>query len=122
MAERYRELGFDTLLALVSGATLAAYMLGIVLDPIPAVAVGSILVVGGVLALVPSHARATATVIGLVTVGLAGAVIPRAVSSIIAPPAANELAIALAGSGLVLLLTFALLRLTVFDEQHQTPA
>jgi hypothetical protein len=122
MAEIYRELGFDTLLAITSGLVLAAYMLGVILNPLPAAAVGFILVVVGVMTLVPRRARATAVVLGSVAVGLSGVVIPRAVTSLIAPPAANELMITLIGSGLVLLLTFALLRLTAFHPQDGNTA
>lgn len=115
MTETYAELGFDALLAVATGIALAAYMLGVVLDPIPAAAVGLVLVVGGVIALVPPETRAPAAAIGLTAVGVAGIVVPRAVTSIVAVPTGNELTITLVGSGLVLLLTFALVRMTAFD-------
>ena len=113
----YQELGFDVLIATASGIALAAYMLGVLLDPLPAAVVGFILVMVGVLTLVPRQSRATATVIGCVAVGLAGIVIPRAVDSFLVIPTSNELLVSLAGSGLVLLLTFALLRVAAFDDQ-----
>ncbi|WP_232700851.1 hypothetical protein [Halobacterium wangiae] len=122
MVDAYRELGFDVLLATASGFALTAYMLGVLLDPLPAAAVSFILVIGGVMTLVPPQARATAVAIGCVAVGLAGVVIPRTVNSFLPVPVGNELLITLTGSGLVLLLTFALLRLTVFDNTDRTPA
>lgn len=119
MVEPYRELGFDILLALASGIALAAYMLGVLLDPLPAAIVGFFLVMVGVITLVPHQARATAAAIGFVAVGLAGIVIPRAINAFLEFPAANELMVTLIGSSLVLLLTFALLRLTAFHNQNR---
>lgn len=116
MVDVYRELGFDMLLALASGVALAAYMLGVLLDPWPAAAVGFILMMGGVVTQVPRQGRATATAIGCVAVGLAGIVMPRAVDSFLVLPVTNELMVTLIGSGLILLLTFALLRITAFDN------
>ena len=121
IVKMYRELGFDTLLAIASGLALAAYMLGVILDPIPAAVVSFILVVVGVMTLVPRQARATAAALGVVAVGLAGIVIPRAVTSVITLPTRNELTVTLVGSGLVLLFTFALLRLTAFHDQSGNP-
>lgn len=122
MVDAYRELGFDVLLVMASGIALAAYMLGVLLDPLPAAAVGLVLVTGGVMTLVPRQARATAAVIGYVAVGLAGIVVPRAVSSFLMFPVTNELTVTLVGSGLVLLLTFALLRLTAFGSTERISA
>ena len=122
MGDAYRELGFDMLLATASGIALAAYMLGVLLDPWPAAAVGFILVMAGVMTLVPPQARATATAIGCVAVGLAGIVMPRAVDSFLVLPVTNELMATLIGSGLILLLTFALLRLTAFDNTDRITA
>ncbi|WP_276253206.1 hypothetical protein [Halomontanus rarus] len=121
MVEIYRELGFDALLAIASGLALAAYMLGVLLDPLPAVVVGFIFVGVGVMTLVPCQARAPAAALGSVAVGLAGIAIPRAVTSFIETPASNELMLALIGGGLVLLLTFTLLRLTAFQTQNGNP-
>jgi hypothetical protein len=121
IVKMYRELGFDTLLAIASGMALAAYMLGVILDPIPAAVVSFILVVVGVMTLVPRQARATAAALGFVAVGLAGTVIPRAVTSVITLPTRNELTVTLVGSGLVLLFTFTLLRLTAFHDQSGNP-
>lgn len=122
MAETYQELGFDALVTIGSGIVLATYMLGIILDPLPASAVGFGLVSFGVVALVPRRARTTATSIGFLAVGLAGVLIPRAVTSFIALPPGNELEVTLVGSGLVLLLTFPLLRMTVFHNRGGKPA
>lgn len=120
MGDVIRELGFDMLLALASGIALAAYMLGVLLDPAPAAVVAFILVIAGVMILVPPESRATAAAIGGIAVGLAGIVVPRAVDSFLVIPLTNELMVSLIGSGLVLLLTFALLRLTAFDRTKRT--
>lgn len=122
MVDVYRELGFDILLVAASGIALAAYMLGVLLDPLPAAVIGFILVMGGVMTLVPRQARATATAISCVAVGLAGIVIPRAVTSFLTFPTGNELKVTLFGSGLVLLLTIALLRLTAFHNRNRIAA
>lgn len=122
MVDAIRELGFDILLATASGIALASYMLGVLLDPLPAAVVGFILVLGGVVTLVPPQDRATATAIGCVAVGLAGIVMPRAVGSFLVLPVTNELMVTLIGSGLVLLLTFALLRMTAFDNTGRITA
>lgn len=121
MEETYREFGFDTLLVIASGIALVAYMLGVILDPMSAAVVGLILVFVGVITLVPEQARATAAAIGFVAVGLAGIVVPRAVNSVITLPADNELMITIVGSSLVLLLAFALLRLTAFQYRDDEP-
>lgn len=120
MVNRYRELGFDALLAAASGVVLAAYMLGALLDPLPAAIVGFVAVGVGAVSLVPRRERATAAAIGVVAVGLAGVVVPRAVTSVVSP-AANELAVTLVGSGLVLLLAVSLLRLTAFRGGEGPP-
>jgi hypothetical protein len=119
MNRTLRELGFDTLLVVTSGIALAAYMLGVLLNPMPAAVVGLVLVVVGVATLAPRRARATAGALGVVAFGLAGVVVPRAVDSL---GIGDELAITLAGSGLVLLLAFALLRLTAFRGGSGSPA
>lgn len=122
MVEIYRELGFDVLLATASGIALSAYMLGVLLGPLPAAAASFVLVIGGVMVLVPPRARATAAAIGCVAVGLAGIVVPRAVDSFLVIPVSDELTVTLIGSGSILLLTFALLRLTAFDTADRISA
>lgn len=119
MNQTLRELGFDTLLVVTSGIALAAYMLGVLLNPMSAAAVGFVLVVAGVATLAPRRARVTAGALGIVAFGLAGVVVPRAVDSL---GIGDELAITLAGSGLVLLFAFALLRLTAFRDGSGRPA
>ena len=119
MNQTLRELGFDTLLVVTSGIALAAYMLGVLLNPMSAAAVGFVLVVAGVVTLAPRRARVTAGALGIVAFGLAGVVVPRAVDSL---GIGDELAITLAGSGLVLLFAFALLRLTAFRDGSGRPA
>jgi hypothetical protein len=122
MDRTYAELGFDALLALASGTALAAYMLGVVLDPASAAAVAFALVAAGVLGLVPRDGRAAAAAIGLTAVGVAGIALPRAVTSLRGVPGENVLAVTLTGSGLVLLLAFALVRATAFRRRGRRAA
>ena len=119
MNQTLRELGFDTLLVVTSGIALAAYVLGVLLNPMSAAAVGLVLVVAGAATLAPRRARVTAGALGVVAFGLAGVIVPRAVGSL---GIGDELAITLAGSGLVLLLAFALLRLAAFHGGSGRPA
>lgn len=122
MEAEYAEFGFDAVLAIASGTALGAYMLGVVLDPAPAAAVGFGLVGAGVLALIPRGSRATAAAIGLTAVGVAGIAVPRAITSLETVPTGNELMVTLVGSGLVLLLAFALVRTAAFRERRRGAA
>lgn len=120
----YAELGFDALLAIGAGIGIFSYMLGIVLEPALSAGVGFALVLVGVVAFVPRDERATASALGLTAVGLAGIVIPRAVTTIADPVLVigNELVVTLAASGLVLLLSFALVRSTTFRRRPDRTA
>lgn len=119
MDRQYTELGFDVLIAIAAGIGIVTYMLGILLDPLPALGGSIALVLGGVVTLVPRDERATAGVIGLTAVGLAGIVIPRAVTSLGDGPVpiGDELSITLAFSGFTLLITYGLLRMTAFRRR-----
>lgn len=116
MEARYNELGIDVVLSLATAIPLTAYMLGIMLDPLPAAVVGFGLASVGILVFSPREERVTAAVLGLSAVGIAGIVVLRAVTSLL-NITGNELLITLVGSGLVLLLAFALVRKTVFPAQ-----
>ena len=97
----------------------STYTPGILLNSMPAAVVGIVLVVVCAATLAPRRARVTAGALGVVAFGLAGVVVPRAVGSL---GIGDELAITLAGSGLVLLFAFALLRLTAFHDGSGRPA
>lgn len=64
MYKRYTERAFDTLVALATGVAVTAYMLGVLLDPIPAVLIGLALVVLGTIALIPRERRLMTGIIG----------------------------------------------------------
>lgn len=106
------ELVFDLLLVAAAGLAFAAYMFGVVLDPLPAVVAGLALLGVGLLA-VPREGRAVAAAVGGLAVALAGAVVPRVV---VRSRVADELGVALLAGGLVLLLAVALLHATTFDR------
>lgn len=121
MKRSYAEPAFDGVLVLASLLALAAYMLGVLLDPWPAIGASLALVAVSAWGLVPAPDRVLAAISGSIAVLLAGVAIPRYVASV--PGVGDELALVLALSGIVLLLAFAVLRATVFRERsHASPA
>lgn len=120
MTESYHEPVFAVLLLLASGLALTAQMLGVLLDPTPAIAVSGVLVGLGVAFLIPAGKRAIGAIIGLLSVGLAGVVIPRLIAEF--TNIGDEMTVALLLSGFVLLLTLAVLRLAVFERHSPQPS
>lgn len=120
MTEGYYEPIFAVLLLLASGLALTAHTLGVLLDPTPAIAVSGVLVGLGAAFLVPEGKRAIGAIIGLLSVGLAGVVIPRLIGEF--TNIGDEMTVTLLLSGLVLLLTFAVLRLVVFEPRSPQPS
>lgn len=114
MYERYTELAFDALVALATGVAVTAYMLGVLLDPIPAVLIGLALVVLGTIALIPPERRLMTGIIGASAVIGGGGGVPRVIASI--SGITNELPLTVALCGLVLLLSFAARRATIFGR------
>ncbi|MFD1514107.1 hypothetical protein [Halomarina rubra] len=118
------ELVYDLLLVLASGLGVVTYMLAILMSPALGAGASLILVVLGLFTLVPAGKRVPAGMIGITAVALAGIVIPRAVSRVDSAvfPLGNEMTTTLLVSGIVLLVTFALVRVTAFqpEPRHST--
>ena len=120
MQDNVQEPIFAVLLIFASGLALTAYMLGVLLDPVSAVVISIVLVGIGVAFFIPDGEQAMAAIISLLAVSLAGVGIPRLVAEF--TTVRDEMGVTLALSGLVLLLTIAFLRLTVFGRRTQQPS
>lgn len=120
MYDKYAEPAFDVLIALATAIAFTAYMLGILLDPTPAVIIALALVVLGATVLIPRERRMLAGIIGAIAVIVGGAVVPRLIVNFTA--IADEFPLIVALSGLVLLLSFAILRVTTFRQRTTHPA
>ena len=107
------ELLFDGLLLLVVGLAQASFLLGIGVDPYPTLVIAAAIVVSGVVAIVPPRTRVPAAITGLVGVVLAGAVVPVFAARAVRPGTTLWASLLLAG--VVLLLTFTVLRVTTFS-------
>lgn len=114
MSQPVKELVFDLLLIAATAITFTTYMLGILLDPILGIAVGVILVGVGLLTIVPRERWTIAALSGVFGVLLAGVVVPRFTTQF--TEVADELSLSLLLSGIILLLTIALLHITVFRQ------
>lgn len=115
MSSPGREALFDALVVLAVGLGQTSFLLGVGVAPPAALVVGLVLVGVGTLTLVPERTRVPAAATGFVGVTLAGGVVPvyaaRAVS------AGETLPVSLLLAGVVLLLTFAVLRVTTFGPR-----
>lgn len=114
MVQTVNELVFDLLLVAAAGIAFTTYMLGVLLNPMFGVAAGIVLLGIGLLTVVPREKWVVAAISGLIGVLLAGVVIPRFVTQFTS--VANELSTSLLVSGLILLLTIALLHATTFTQ------
>ena len=114
MRDTYQEPAFAVVLIASAGFAVTTYMLGVLFDPVPAIAVSFAVVGIGAVLFLPRGERALGSIIGLLSVGLAGVVSPRLVTEFTS--VTNEMALSLFVSGLVLLLTLAVLRVTVFSR------
>lgn len=110
-----QELLFDILILLAVGLAQASYVLGIGVDPFPTLVIGVALVSVGVATVVPRHARVPAAATGLLGMLLAGAVVPRYAARAVRPGETLWLSLLLAG--IVLLVAFAILRITTFGPR-----
>lgn len=120
MRSTLQESIFAAILVVASAVSIVTYMLGVVLDPSLGIVISLVMVGIGVASVVPPEQRPIGAIMGLLAVVLAGVVIPRLIAR--ATSVRDELTATLALSGLVLLLTVALLRLTVFDRAAPQPA
>ena len=114
-----RELLFDGLVLLTVGLAQAAFLLGIGVGPYPTLVIGTVLIVSGVVTIVPPRTRVPAAVTGLIGMVLAGAVLPVFAARIVRPGTTLWASLVLAG--VVLLLTFAVLRVTTFGSRATQP-
>lgn len=110
-----QELLYDTLILLAAGLAHTSYMLGIGVDPLPTLIIGTGLIGIGVVTVVPRSSRVPAAVTGGLGMILAGAVVPRYAARAARPGETLWLSLLLAG--MILLLTFTALRLTTFRAQ-----
>ena len=114
-----RELLFDGLVLLAVGLAQAAFLLGIGVEPYPTLLIGTVLVVSGVATVVPPRTRVPAAVTGLAGMVLAGAVVPIFAARAVRPGMTLWASLMLAV--VVLLLTFAVLRVTSFSPRATQP-
>ena len=114
MVHRNPELEFNVIIAVSVGIGLVSHLLALFLRPMLSVAFGVVLIVVGARFVVPRDEQVTASFVGILTFLVAGVAVPRAVVSSTWP--LDELAATVALAGVVLLLTFAILRVTAFDR------
>lgn len=112
-----QEIGFDMVVTVASGLALVAYMLGLFLDPLPAVVLGGILIIVGTVMFVPRNAWSSASVLGVGAVILAGTLVPRFVVEF--TTVNDEMPLTVGLSAVVLFGTFVALHLAAF--QPRTP-
>jgi len=117
MQNLFREAGFDTVVVVATGFALVSYMLGLFLDPIPAVGVGVLLVAAGTVAFVPRVAWLPAGVSGLVALLIAGVLIPRYVVEF--TTISQKMTVTLGLGALVLLSAFAVVRVTAGGKEER---
>lgn len=104
----------DLLVVVATGIAFTTYMLGVLIDPTVSIVVGLLLVGRGVLAVVPRDKRAVAATSGSLGVVTAVVVAPRFVTRFTG--VRDELTLSLLLSGVVRLLTVALVHLTTFRQ------
>lgn len=119
MARPEQELLFNLFILLATGAAQTSYMLGIGIEPLPTLGIGTVLIGIGVATSVPSRTRVPAAVTGLSGMVLAGGVVPRYAARAVRP--ADTLWVSLLLAGVILLLTFAILHLTAFGPRAGQP-
>ena len=114
-----RELLFDGLVLLAVGLAQSSFLLGIGVEPYLTLVIGSVLVVSGVVTIVPPRTRVPAAITGLTGMVLAGAVVPIFAVRAVRPGTTLWAALLLAG--VVLLLTFAVLHVTISGSRAARP-
>jgi len=112
-----QEAVFDLVVVLAAGIAHTSIMLGIGVELIPTLLIGIGLIGVGVIMTVPRNARLPAIVTGVLGMVLAGAVVPIYAARAVRSGASLWASLLLAG--IVLLATFTLFRVTVFDPQKK---
>lgn len=120
MDRTIREAIFDGLVIAAAGIAFVTYVLGVFLDPGPAIVVGLALVGLGLATVVPREKLAVTAVSGVLAVLLAGVVVPRFVERFTV--VSHQLALSLLLSGVILLLTVAILHMTTFGRRPMRTA
>jgi hypothetical protein len=118
MVKRFAGPAFDVLISFATALAFINNMLGLFVDPSAAVIISLVLVIGATV-LIPREKRIMAGIIGSIAVVVGGLIIPR---FIVFTGVADEFVIIIALSGLVLLLSFAALRITIFRQSTTEPA
>jgi len=113
MVKRFAEPAFDVLISFAIALAFMNNMLGLFVDPSAAVIISLVLVIGATV-LIPREKRIIAGIIGSIAVVVGGVVIPR---FIVFTGVADEFVLIIALTGLVLLLLFAALRITIFRQR-----
>lgn len=120
MSQPINELVFDLLLVAATAIAFTTYMLGIMVDPIPGLTLGVILVGIGLIASVPRQKWTVAALSGVFGVLIAGVIVPRFITQFTG--VTDKLSLSLFVTGIILLLTIALLHITAFKRlTPQTP-
>lgn len=114
-----QEVVFDVFILLAVGLAQTSYMLGIGINPLPTLLIGVGLIAIGVVLVVPASARVPAAITGLLGMLLAGTVVPRYAARAVS--GGETLWFSLLLAGVVLLATFAILRVTTFSPQVTSP-
>ena len=115
-----REIGFDIVVAVTSGLAMVVYMLGVLLEPLPTVALGGALVFAGTVTFVPRKAWVSSGILGAGAVIIAGILIPRFVVEFTTIHA--EISVIIGLSVVILFGTFVLLHLSTFRYREPGPA
>ena len=118
MAKRFAEPAFDVLICFAIALAFMNNMLGLFVDPSAATIISLVLVIVATV-LIPREKRIMAGIIGSIAVVVGGVVIPRFV---VFTGVAEEFVLTIALSGLVLLLSFAALQITIFRQRITEPA
>jgi hypothetical protein len=118
MVKRFAEPAFDVLISFSTALAFTNNMLGLFVDPSAAVIISLVLVIGATV-LIPREKRIMAGIIGSIAVVVGGLVIPK---FIVFTGIADEFSLLIALSGLILLLSFAALRITILRQSTTEPA
>lgn len=115
MNRTLNEVIFNGLVIAAAGLAFVTYVLGVFLDPGPAIIAGMALVGVGLATVVPREKLAVTGVSGVLAVLLAGVAVPRAVEAVTV--VSGQLTLSLLLSGVILVLTVAILHMTTFGRQ-----
>lgn len=110
---------FGGLVLLTVGLAQSSFLLGSGVEPYPTLIIGTVLIVSGVATIVPPRIQVPAAITGLIGMVLAGAVVLIFAARAVRP--GMTLWASLIFAGVVLLLTFMVLRITTFSPRATQP-